>query len=101
MFFKGIGALILGLYIGLNAEFSEIKPVIPEYTENVQVKEFKGKDFIKNNTIEGLYTLTSIHSVINKNSIKLPIIDVIFSIIYKDKDPEILKNIIQVQILLL
>ena len=45
MFFKGIGALILGLYIGLNAEFSEIKPVIPEYTENVQVKEFKGKDY--------------------------------------------------------
>lgn len=26
MFLKGIGALILGLYIGLNAEYSEIKP---------------------------------------------------------------------------
>ena len=45
MFLKGIGALILGLYIGLNAEYSEIKPVIPEYTENVQVKEFEGKKY--------------------------------------------------------
>lgn len=45
-------------------------------------------DYIKNTTIEGLYTLTSIHKLLRKKKISLPIINIINDIIYENKDPE-------------
>ena len=45
-------------------------------------------DYINNTTIEGLYTLTSIHNLLKKEKISLPIINLINDIIYENKDPE-------------
>lgn len=84
--FAGVGDLFLTCTSSKSRNYTLGKM----YGEKKEKKEIE--EFISNTTIEGLYTLKSIHSVINKNSIKLPIIDVIYSIIYKGKDPEILKN---------
>lgn len=84
--FAGVGDLFLTCTSSKSRNYT-LGKMFGEKKDEQEIDEF-----IKNNTIEGLYTLTSIHSVINKNSIKLPIIDIIYSIIYKDKDPEILKN---------
>lgn len=48
--------------------------------------------YIENTTIEGLYTLKSMRSLLEKESIKLPIINMIYSIIYKNEDCEELKK---------
>ena len=84
--FAGVGDLFLTCTSSKSRNYTLGKM----YGERKDKKEIE--EFINNTTIEGLYTLKSIHSVINKNSIRLPIIDIIYSIIYKDKDPEILKK---------
>ena len=40
-----------------------------------------------NTTIEGLYTLKSIYKLIKNKNVDMPIIDLIYDIIYKDVDP--------------
>ena len=45
-------------------------------------------DYIKNTTIEGLYTLSSIHNLLKRKKISLPIINLINDIIYENKAPE-------------
>lgn len=84
--FAGVG----DLFLTCTSEKSRNFTLGKMFGEKKDKKEIE--NFINNTTIEGLYTLKSIHSVINKNSIKLPIIDVIYSIIYKNKSPEILKE---------
>lgn len=42
-------------------------------------------DYIKTTTIEGLYTLDSIYKLINLKGINMPIINLIYDIIYNDK----------------
>ena len=50
------------------------------------------KNYRENTTIEGLYTLDSVYNFsINKN-ISMPIIDIIYNIIYNDQKPESLLN---------
>lgn len=44
--------------------------------------------YIKTTTIEGLYTLKSIHQLIENRTVEMPIIDLIQEIIYGDKKPE-------------
>ena len=52
--------------------------------------------YMNSTTIEGLYTLKSIHKLLKKKRVKMPIINLIHSIIYKDKDPEeLLKFLIE------
>ena len=46
------------------------------------------ENYIKNTTIEGLYTLDSIHKLITSKNIKMPIINLIFDIIYHDTPVE-------------
>ena len=46
------------------------------------------EDYMNNTTIEGLYTLKSIYKLINNKKVKIPIIDLIYDIIYKNKNPE-------------
>ena len=58
------------------------------YGEKRSKKEID--NYIKNTTIEGLYTLTSIHDMIKEKGKKVPIIDLIYDIIYDDKDVELL-----------
>ena len=46
--------------------------------------------YLKNNTVEGYYTLKSIYKLIKKKKIKLPIIDIIYKIIVNYEDPILL-----------
>ena len=52
-----------------------------------KVKEKELKDYIDNTTIEGLYTLKSIHKLIKDKNLSMPIIDLINDIIYNNEDP--------------
>lgn len=58
------------------------------YGERKDQKEIE--NYINNTTIEGLYTLTSIHDIIKKKGLKMPIIDLIYDIIYNNKDIHLL-----------
>lgn len=49
-------------------------------------------EYINNTTIEGLYTLKSIHKLIENKNIEMPIIDLIDEIIYGDKESNDLVN---------
>ena len=52
-----------------------------------KVKEKELKEYIENTTIEGLYTLSSIHKLIKEKDLSMPIIDLINDIIYNNEDP--------------
>lgn len=52
-------------------------------------KEEKEKH-LKENTVEGYYTLKSIYKLIKNKKIKMPIIDLIYKIIMNDEDPRLL-----------
>ena len=45
-------------------------------------------NYIENTTIEGLYTLKSIHQLIEGKNVEMPIINLIDEIIYGDKNPQ-------------
>ena len=44
--------------------------------------------YMNNTTIEGLYTLKSIYKLLRDQKVEMPIIDLIYDIIYKDRDPK-------------
>jgi len=48
--------------------------------------------YIDNTTIEGLYTLKSIHKLVHNKKVNIPIIDLIYDIVFNDKDPNELKR---------
>ena len=53
-------------------------------------------DYIKNTTIEGLYTLTSIYKLARKKKIDIPLLNLIYDIIYKKEEPvDILKYLVK------
>ena len=84
--FAGFGDLLLtctstksrnfrfGLLIGQNKSRKEIQ------------------EYIDNTTIEGLYTLKSIHKLLHNKKVNIPIIDLIYDIIFNDVDPNSLKT---------
>ncbi|MBE6144583.1 MAG: NAD(P)-dependent glycerol-3-phosphate dehydrogenase [Firmicutes bacterium] len=84
--FAGFGDLLLtctstksrnfrfGLLIGQNKPRKEIQ------------------EYIDNTTIEGLYTLKSIHKLLHNKKVNIPIIDLIYDIIFNDVDPNSLKT---------
>ncbi len=43
-------------------------------------------DYVKNTTIEGLYTLKSIYKLLNDKKVNMPIIDLVYNIILKNDD---------------
>lgn len=45
-------------------------------------------DYMNNTTIEGLYTLKSIYKLLGDKKVDMPIIDLIYDIIYNDVDPK-------------
>ncbi|MDO4962747.1 MAG: NAD(P)H-dependent glycerol-3-phosphate dehydrogenase [bacterium] len=47
-------------------------------------------EYKKNITVEGLYTLKSIYKLIRNKKIDIPIINIIYDIVFKEKDPIIL-----------
>lgn len=86
--YAGVGDLILtstspksrnyqfGKLVGMNASKDEIEK------------------YLKENTVEGYYTLLSVYKLIKKKNIKIPIIDVIYKIIIKDYSPQELVKIL-------
>lgn len=46
------------------------------------------EDYLKNNTVEGYYTLKSIYTLIKRKRIDMPIINLIYEIIINKKEPE-------------
>jgi len=44
-------------------------------------------EYINTTTIEGLYTLKSIYKLLRDREVDMPIIDLVYDIIYKDRDP--------------
>lgn len=61
------------------------------YTLGKMIGEKKSQEeidnYIKTTTIEGLYTLKSIYKLLRKKKVKMPIIDLIYNIIFKGTDP--------------
>mgnify|MGYP003482813399 CR=1 FL=1 len=45
-------------------------------------------EYMNNTTIEGLYTLKSIYKLLRDREVDMPIIDLVYDIIYKDRDPK-------------
>ena len=52
--------------------------------------KFQRLDEDKNTTIEGLYTLKSIYKLLNNKKVNMPIINLIYDIIFNNKTPECL-----------
>lgn len=50
------------------------------------------QNFIDNTTVEGLYTLKSIYKLIHNKRVNIPIIDLIYDIIFNNADPNELKT---------
>lgn len=46
------------------------------------------KSYLENTTVEGFYTLKSIYKLLKNKKILIPIIDLIYSIAVKGKNPE-------------
>lgn len=70
------------------------------YTLGKMIGEKRPKEeideYINNTTIEGLYTLKSIYKLLRKKKVKMPIIDLIYNIIFKDTEPlELTKFLIE------
>ena len=55
------------------------------YTLVKNTKE-ETNEYIKTHTIEGLYTLKSIHQLLENKNASIPIIDLIYDIVFKEKD---------------
>lgn len=58
--------------------------------QNKSKKEIQ--DFTNNTTIEGLYTLKSIYKLLQNKKVSIPIIDLIYDIIFNDVNPNELKK---------
>lgn len=57
-----------------------------------KVSKEKLDEYINNTTIEGLYTLKSIYDLIHSKKIKMPIINIIYDIVYNNKDIKLLEE---------
>ncbi len=80
--FAGFGDLLLTATSSKSRNYS-FGHLIGEGASSEEIDEY-----INNTTIEGLYTLKSIHTLIKDKNIEMPIIDLIDDIIYGDKKPQ-------------
>lgn len=56
-------------------------------------KKYKESDnYLKNNTVEGYYTLKSIYTLIRRKKVDMPIINLIYQIVINKKEPEKIKD---------
>lgn len=84
--FAGFGDLLLTCTSTKSRNFTFGK-MIGERKSRKEVDEY-----IKTTTIEGLYTLKSIHKLIKNKKVDIPIIDLIHDIVFYGKDPDEIKN---------
>lgn len=84
--YAGIGDLLLTCNSVKSRNYS-FGRMIGEKVSKDKILEYK-----ENTTIEGLYTLKSIYDLIHKKKIKMPIINIIYDIVYNDKDSVLLEE---------
>lgn len=63
------------------------------YSYGILIGENKKEEaslFLKNNTVEGVYTLNSVHELLKLRNIKMPFIDIIYEIVNNHADPRTL-----------
>ncbi len=82
--FAGFGDLLLTATSTKSRNFSFGK-LIGEGASKEEINEY-----IKNTTVEGLYTLKSVRKLVNNKAVEMPIIDLINDIIYNGKKPQAL-----------
>lgn len=82
--YAGIGDLLLTCNSTKSRNYSFGK-MIGQKVDKKIIDEYK-----ENTTIEGLYTLKSLYDLIHRKKIKMSIINIIYDIIYKDKDVSLL-----------
>lgn len=79
--FAGVGDLLLTATSSKSRNYS--------YGVLVGKKDFdKAEEYVNSTTVEGYYTLKSIHTLIRRKKIDMPIINLIYQIIINHKDPE-------------
>lgn len=84
--FAGFGDLLLTCTSTKSRNFRFGK-MIGEKKSKEEINEY-----ISNTTIEGLYTLKSIYKLINDKKVNIPIISLIYDIVFNNKDCETLKQ---------
>ena len=84
--YAGIGDLLLTCNSIKSRNYSFGK-MIGERKDMEVINEYKNTT-----TIEGLYTLKSIYDLIHRRKIKMPIINIIYDIVYHDKDVKLLED---------
>lgn len=84
--FAGFGDLLLTCTSTKSRNFRFGK-LIGEKKSKEEINEF-----INSTTIEGLYTLKSIHKLIKNRKVDIPIIDLIYDIVFNDENPDEIKR---------
>lgn len=84
--FAGFGDLLLTA-TSIKSRNFRFGKMIGENTPKELIEEYKNKT-----TIEGLYTLKSIYKLLDNRKVNIPIINLIYDIIFKDKNPNEIKN---------
>lgn len=84
--FAGFGDLLLTA-TSIKSRNFRFGKMIGEKMPNEIIEQFKATT-----TIEGLYTLKSIYKLLNNKKVNIPIINLIYDIIFNDKNPEELKD---------
>ena len=82
--FAGIGDLLLTCTTEKSRNYSFGK-LLGEKPEKEKIEEY-----LKNTTVEGYYTLESIYQLLKDKQVSIPIIDLIYEIVVRGKDPELL-----------
>ena len=84
--FAGFGDLLLTA-TSIKSRNFRFGKMIGENTPKELIEEFKN-----NTTIEGLYTLKSIYKLLDNKKVNIPIINLIYDIIFNDQDPHDIKE---------
>lgn len=87
--FAGFGDLLLTCTSYKSRNFT-LGKMIGEKKDKKEIN-----DYINSTTIEGLYTLKSIYKLIKNKNVDMPIINLIYDIIYKDVDPNTLATFLR------
>lgn len=82
--FAGIGDLLLTCTSVKSRNFSF------GYTIGSTKDIKKISDYLKNNTVEGYTTLNTVYKMLKHKDIEIPLINVIYDIVYNEEDPNIL-----------
>ena len=84
--FAGFGDLLLTA-TSIKSRNFRFGKMIGEKTPNEIIEQYKA-----NTTIEGLYTLKSIYKLLDNKKVNIPIINLIYDIIFNNESPEELKD---------